>query len=365
MRIVSPLLKRVVYPTLSKSGILRLTAGKGVAIVTYHGILPSGYKSIDAGLDGTLVTAENFRRQLRLLKTKYDVISPEDLLAWCEKKTELPPRAVLLTCDDGLLNHLTDMLPVLQEEGLRCLFFVTGLSAGDDTGMLWYEELLLILIAAAAGPIEARGPDIEIRGDLGTREERRAIWWNAVKQLSTANWEARTAFIRQLRVDLGVGDSSKAMLAGDEAWRRRFQLITRADLQRLPASGMTIGAHTVTHPRLSCSTPALAKSEIRECKRLLEAAIGNRVWAFAYPFGDPESVSAEVLAMAKGAGYEAAFLNFGGGLGAALPRFAMPRIHVTSTMRLGELESHVAGFYATLQRSVTRGTYPATTAVED
>jgi hypothetical protein len=86
MRIVSPLLKRVVYPTLSRSGILRLASGKGVAVVTYHGILPSGYKSIDAGLDGNLVTTENFRGQLRLLKTKYDVISPEDLLAWCEKK---------------------------------------------------------------------------------------------------------------------------------------------------------------------------------------------------------------------------------------------------------------------------------------
>jgi len=365
MRIVSPLLKHVVYPTLSKSGILRLAAGKGVAVVTYHGVLPSGYKSIDAGLDGNLVTAENFLRQLRLLKAKYDVISPEDLLAWCEKKTELPPRAVLLTCDDGLLNHVTDMLPLLQEVGLRCLFFVTGLSAGDDTAMLWYEELFLILIDAAAGPLEALGPDIEIRGNLGTREERRAIWWNAVKQLSKVNWEARRAFIQELRVELGLGDSGKAMLGGGDAWRRRFLLMTRADLPSLLAGGMTIGAHTVTHPRLSCSTSALAESEIRECKRLLETAIGDRVWAFAYPFGDPESVSAEVLGMAEVAGYEMACLNFGGGLGATLPRFAMPRIHVTSTMSLGELEAHVAGFYTTLQRVAQRETPPATAAVDD
>src|SRR4030081_334434 len=127
MRVVSPLLKRVVYPTLSKSGILRVTAGKGVAVLTYHGVRPSGYESLDAGLDGNLVTAENFRRQLRLLKARYNVIAPEDLLAWCEKKFEFPPRAVLLTCDDGLVNQVTGMLPVLQEEGLRCLFFVTAL----------------------------------------------------------------------------------------------------------------------------------------------------------------------------------------------------------------------------------------------
>jgi peptidoglycan/xylan/chitin deacetylase (PgdA/CDA1 family) len=262
------------------------------------------------------------------------------------------------------MNHVTDMLPVLQEEGLRCLFFVTGLSADDDAAMLWYEELLLILIDAAAGPLEVGGHDIEIRGNLGTREERRTIWWNAVKQLSSLNWETRSAFIHQLRLDLGVEGSGKAILARGEAWRRRFQLMARTELRTLRACGMTIGAHTVTHPRLSCSTSALAASEIHECKGLLEAAIGDSVWAFAYPFGDPESVSAGVLGMAEDAGYEAAFLNFGGGLGAALPRFAMPRIHVTSTMSLGELEAHVAGFYTTLQRVANRETSPATVSVD-
>jgi peptidoglycan/xylan/chitin deacetylase (PgdA/CDA1 family) len=351
MRIVSPLLNRVVFPTLSKSGVLRLTAGKGIAVLTYHGVLPPGYKSLDSGLDGNLVTVENFRRQIRFLKTKYNVITPEEFLAWCEKKIELPLRAVLLTCDDGLLNHVTEMLPVLQEEGLRCLFFVTGLSAGNDQAMLWYEELLLTLIEAAPGPVDARGPGIEIGGNLGTRQERGAIWWDAVKQLSRLDWEARSAFVHQLRVDLDLEDSAKAMSRGGDGRRQRFLLMTRADLQTLRSSGMTIGAHTVTHPRLSCSTSTGAQFEIRECKRLLETAIGDSVWALAYPFGDPESVSAEVLSMAERAGYKLAFLNYGGGLNARLPHFAMPRIHVTSTMNLGELEAHVAGFYTRLKRA--------------
>ena len=38
---------------------------------------------------------------------------------------------MLLTCDDGLQNTLTDMLPVLQELGLSCLFFVTGASLSE------------------------------------------------------------------------------------------------------------------------------------------------------------------------------------------------------------------------------------------
>src|SRR5271154_6537407 len=114
MRFVSPLLKRLVYPTLSGAGVFRRAAARGLAVVTYHGVVPSGYEPVDAALDGNLVSAETLRRQLRLLKSNYDVVSPEDVLAWLEGGRKLPARAVLVTCDDGLLNHLRDMLPVLQ-----------------------------------------------------------------------------------------------------------------------------------------------------------------------------------------------------------------------------------------------------------
>src|SRR5271165_3810111 len=131
MKVVSPLLKHAVFPGLAKLGYLRRRDGDGPAILTYHGIMPRGYKMMDPDLDGSLVTAESFRRQLRLLKDRYNVISPEQFLSWVEAKQELPPRAVLLTCDDDLRNTLTEMVPLLQENGFSCLFFVTGASLGE------------------------------------------------------------------------------------------------------------------------------------------------------------------------------------------------------------------------------------------
>src|SRR5258706_1494239 len=113
MRIVSPFLKRVFYPALSMAGVLQRSSAAGLAVVPYHGVLPEGYEPVDPAFDGNLIGAEVLRRQLRLLKAHYNVISPEDALSWREGRRELPPRAVLLTCDDGLMNCLTDMLPVL------------------------------------------------------------------------------------------------------------------------------------------------------------------------------------------------------------------------------------------------------------
>ena len=114
---------------------------------------------------------------------------------------------------------------------------------------------------------------------------------------------------------------------------------------------MTIGAHTLSHPVLSQMAPELASAEIAESRTLLEAALQKSLWAFAYPFGDAQSVTPQVLTFPHRAGFEAAFVNFGGGLGASLPTFALPRTHVTSEMSLSDLDAHVSGFYGRLRRA--------------
>lgn len=353
MRIVSPFLKKALYPVLSGAGIFRRTSASGLAVVTYHGVLPRGYQPVDAAFDGNLVTAEILRSQLRLLKTHYAVITPADALAWREGRRVLPPRAILLTCDDGLLNCLTDMLPVLIEEKVTCLFFVTGASAGESRTMLWYEELFLLLLRAPNGSFEVSGDGVTIQGDLRSREERRALWWNSVKRLSRASAETRESFLRLARSQLRQEDLPELNLENLAA-SRRFGLMTAAELRQLAVAGMTIGAHTLSHPVLSQLPIQLAQAEISGSKARLESLLQERVWALAYPFGDPESVTPQVLSMAQDAGFAAAFLNFGGGLGVDLPPFALPRVHVTSEMSLAEFEAHVCGFYSRLQRRTGR-----------
>jgi len=41
----------------------------------------------------------------------------------------------------------------------------------------------------------------------------------------------------------------------------------------------------------------------------------------------------------------------GGGFGAKIERFAVPRVHVTVDMSLSEFEAHVTGFYASLRKA--------------
>ena len=353
MKIVSPFLKRVVYPALSLAGTFHRTSATGLAVVTYHGVLPEGYKSIDGALDGNLITAEMLYRQLRLLKTHYDLISPDDVLAWHQRHCELPPRAVLLTCDDGLLNCLTDMLPVLQAEKVQCLFFVTGASAGEARTMLWYENLFLLFLRAPSGPFEVSAGKFVVRGELRSGDSRRAIWWDSVKRLSQVDEGSRASFIRAARIQFGL-EADRDFKPDNAVSCQRFGLLTCAELRELTSAGMTIGAHTLSHPMLSQQSPESAYAEMFESRVRLESALQRRVWAFAYPFGHPQSVTAQVLAMPQKAGYEIAFLNFGGGLGTHLPPFELPRVHVTAEMKLAEFEAQVSGFYMRLHRRAER-----------
>jgi peptidoglycan/xylan/chitin deacetylase (PgdA/CDA1 family) len=342
--LVSPILKRVVYPWLSNSGYLRRRAdGGSFCVITYHGVLPAGYTPDDPQQDGSLVSPENFRAQLHLLKECYRVVSPNQVREWLVDGKELPELAVLLTCDDGLVSGLTDMAPILREENLSCLFFVLGASAAQNSKMLWYEELYLLMLAAPAGSYSFDA--LELTVELGDRARRRAEWGTLLKRLSQCDQQARTNFIETSRTQFGVPDVWSEECANNEAHRRRFGLLNRNDLRQLIDLGMSIGSHTLSHPILTQQSSELAWKEISESRGLLEEAIGKPIWALAYPFGDPASVANREMQMAEQAGFECAFMNIGGGFGASLPKFALPRVHVTADMSLSEFEAHVSGFH--------------------
>ena len=222
MRVVSPLLKHAVFPGLAKLGYLRRRNGAGPAIVTYHGIFPQGYKMIDPDLDGSLVSADSFRRQLRLLKDHYNVISPQQFLDWCEAKQDLPARAVLLTCDDDLRNTLTDMVPILQEHGLSCLFFVTGASLGAVPAMLWYEQLYLMVLSVREDIALDLATDF--RRDRGPCRTNGECGGALVKHLSRFDAAERQARVDEVQAQLRLSDDwSTQVLSGP--LRRRFLML--------------------------------------------------------------------------------------------------------------------------------------------
>jgi len=346
-------------------------------IMPHIGFRPVG----DALTSAAWLRADSLRRQLQLLKKHYHVISPKDFLhwseeKWSEEKLSLPPRSILLTCDDALRNTLTEMVPILQELGLSCLFFATGASADETPSMLWYEELYLMLLDADE-PIVLRLPEADISTSIGpiAPSEKHSRWWNLVERLSQFDRELRRGFLDQIREQLRLAENWREQFLEDPTLATRFLTLDVAGLRQLAAAGMGIGAHSLSHPILARASEELAWQEISESRNVLEKALGQTVWAFGYPFGNAATVTGRDLRLAEQAGFRCAFMNVGGGLGAKInrskigdakidhskinqskiSRFALPRVHVTADMSLFEFEAHISGFYRSLRKRLLGG----------
>jgi peptidoglycan/xylan/chitin deacetylase (PgdA/CDA1 family) len=349
MRVLSPILHRMIYPALGSVGYFHSRPGVPVTLITYHGVLPAGYKREDAFLDNTLVTEGAFRAQLRLLKKHYNVISPDEFWLWLRQDGDLPEKTVLLTCDDGLLNHLNVMVPILREEKLQCLFFVTGSFLESNPMLLWYVELYLLLMQAPVRnkPISVNG--IVIPEISAEPRQRRLLWLTLLKKLSQVDADTRRSVLRHAVMGLGLQPSWKMRYQDDPLLQDRFQLLRLSELKQLVDAGMTIGAHTLSHPALAEQSVELARSEIAECRKALEETLGRKVWAIAYPFGDPASAGEREFRLAEEAGYECGFVNVGGVFDKVSSRFSLPRVHVTAEMSLSVYEAHISGFHETVR----------------
>jgi peptidoglycan/xylan/chitin deacetylase (PgdA/CDA1 family) len=347
MRLVSPVLKRVVYPWLAKSGYLQRHADSGLAVVTYHGLIPEGYRINDPDLDGNLVSSDTFHRHVRLIKSKYNIISPEQFLGWVETQEALPPHSVLFTCDDGLRNTL-GMLPILQSEGASCLFFITGGCLRETPALLWHEELYLMFLNNPETFIIAI-PEIGGSMRAAGRTEKRALWSELLRKLSRVNTERRQAVLAQIRRQLGLRPDWLENQLRDPGFVCRFCLLDAAGVRQLVDAGMIIGAHTDSHPVLRELPEEVAWHEISSNRLDVERMVEKPVWAFAYPFGDPNSIGPREIQMAERAGFSCAFQNTDGGFSQRFARLAIPRLHVTREMSEAELEAHISGFYRRLR----------------
>src|SRR5438270_7294711 len=249
MKIVSSVLKHIVYPGLSRAGYLRHWLRNGPAVITYHGVLPRGYKPGPTEIDGHLIAAKAFARQIRFLKAKYNVVSPEQFLLWCNGELILPSRSVLITCDDGLVNTLTDMLPIVQELGIEFLLFVSGASLSDRASIPWYEQPYL-WFRKAGNRFSFHAPWREAYSARTVGEMLRVCQALTVK-LSFFDATSRTLILNDLRTQLGISDNWDSEYSENEITRRRFFMLNRAELLRVSDAGMTSGAHSASHPMRS------------------------------------------------------------------------------------------------------------------
>ncbi len=89
-----------------------------------------------------------------------------------------------------------------------------------------------------------------------------------------------------------------------------------------------IGAHTVSHPKLSLLNEAQQKRELQDSKYSLEQFVGIEIKGFSYPFGALDDFNRETKSIVKKCGFDYACANIRERVKINSDIFALPRFVV-------------------------------------
>jgi glycosyltransferase involved in cell wall biosynthesis/peptidoglycan/xylan/chitin deacetylase (PgdA/CDA1 family) len=223
---------------------------------------------------------------------------------------KLPKKAVALTFDDGYDEWLTTVSPALKSRNMHATFFVT--TEQLDGPALWHERI--IAAVRALPDTGARLPyGFGSYDDLRQTSSRIRLISELQERLKYAPLPER----------LGAIEMIEAQARSPLVWPRPFD---RDSVRALHSQGFEIGGHTISHPILNECSDIQATEEIAGCKDELEAIIGGKVSAFAYPNGRPlKDYEGRHVAMVKACGYKVAVATSGGAARADSDVFQLPR----------------------------------------
>ena len=112
-------------------------------------------------------------------------------------------------------------------------------------------------------------------------------------------------------------------------WYPGAQLgISTEELKTMDADPLcTIGAHTVSHPRLDILTREQQYREIAESKQTLEALLGHEIKHFSFPHG---AHNKDTLSICRELGFRTVVQSWGGPLRRGENPYPLPRINMTT-----------------------------------
>lgn len=181
----------------------------------------------------------------------------------------LPARAAAITFDDGYADNLLHATPILKKHGLTATFFIsTGFL---DGGVMWNDIIIESLRLTTLPELDASRFGLG-RLPLASIENKRSAidkLITAIKHLPAAARHEAVEYFRE---------ACSSALPDD-------LMLTTQQLRELNFAGMSIGAHTVSHPILAQHPDAAARREIADSRDFLEGLLKERVPLFAYPNG--------------------------------------------------------------------------------
>jgi peptidoglycan/xylan/chitin deacetylase (PgdA/CDA1 family) len=290
-----------------------------VLILGYHRVAETAVDPYDL-----CVRPDHFAEQIDILRHQATVIDIHTITDGL-KSGRLPRRAVAITFDDGYLDNLQIAKPLLTASSIPATVFAVSGSLGQE---FWWDRLARIIFGPAVLPEHLTLP---ICGQTFT--------WSMLDTNQAAPTKEspspRHRLLDQLYHRLAALPAERPFILNQlQQWAEKAESIppatsramTAEELHNLTGDGLiTIGSHTVSHPKLTSLSPAQQQAELHNSCQTLTEILGQPVTLLSYPHGDND---AETRQMARQAGYQLACASRNGIVHRRQDRFGLPRFWV-------------------------------------
>ena len=296
--------------------------GNRLAVLTYHRVdRPERRPDLDPVMISA--TPADFEQQMQFLSRRYTVVSLETVLDCRRAARPLPPRAVLVTFDDAYADFAEFAWPVLRALKLPATLFVPTGYPDRPAERFWWDRLHSAIRPGCDRALHTPWGPVRV----ATEDDRRRL----LKRLKTYGKGQPHESAMRFVAEFCRLDESRPGDNGVLSWN---------ELRRLHSEGVTLAAHTRTHPLLNRVSTAHAVEETLGSMADLQEQIGDRVLpAVAYPSGE---ISPEVVSALHAAGVELGFTTRRGtNLGHTCHPLMLKRINVGQTTNLGLLRAQL------------------------
>jgi peptidoglycan/xylan/chitin deacetylase (PgdA/CDA1 family) len=315
---------RAMAATRTDRWLAPIARGRGV-ILMFHHVRPWRERAF-APNRLLEITPEFLDRTLSLLREAgFDLVSLDQVPERLRARRNERPFAVL-SFDDGYRDNVQHALPVLQKHRAPWTLAVTT-DFAEGRGRLWWLELEEAVARLPRLTFTLDGVPLDL--PCGTAAEKQQAFETVYWALRRGPENRLLAVIAALAEQAGV--DTRALVA---------DLCLSWDELKEPARepGITIAAHTITHPMLAKHDAETAKQEMIASKRVIEERLGVAVRHLAYPVGDPTSAGPRDFALARDLGFETAVTTRPGHVFAAHSDHlhALPRVSVNGLFQTEE-----------------------------
>jgi peptidoglycan/xylan/chitin deacetylase (PgdA/CDA1 family) len=247
------------------------------------------------------LATDQFREQVGYIKRHYNVISGDDLLDAVDSGAALPPRPLMLTFDDGYIDHFSQAFPILYKEKISGCFFPSAKCILHNQ-VLDVNKIHFIL-ASVLDKNKIVENIFRLLDEHGfSMQEKERLWSNFA--IADRFDTKEVVFIKRMlqrelpvEVRLTILNSLfQKFVTTDEISFAKELYMNPDQIRCMQGSGMYIGSHGYDHTRLNSLDQAAQEREVDRSLAFLEH-IGARTdrWIMCYPYGSCDSSLMSIL----------------------------------------------------------------------